>query len=261
MVQVICENCHKPFYVKPYRGHSARFCSRKCRLAFESVPMTCSYCGKPFRRKRSDIDRKYCSRRCMNAARTTKATVVCEFCGKEFRVYHSEKDTRRFCSRECYMEAVIKSPTEHPSWSGGKTELITCAACGKQFYTWPCKVETTKFCSQSCRAKYNNQNRSISSPTSIESMLMDELDERHIGYKFQYPLFAYVLDFAFPKSCLAVEADGVYWHGLPHVQERDERKDTDLQESGWTILRFTGDEIRDSASDCVDQIEHALTSL
>jgi len=72
-------------------------------------------------------------------------------------------------------------------------------------------------------------------------------------------LKGWVIDFAFPAHKLIVEADGIYWHSLPNVQAKDARKDADLTQRGWTILRFTGDDIRASACACVDKIVKHLT--
>ena len=64
------------------------------------------------------------------------------------------------------------------------------------------------------------------------------------------------------NSCLmlAVEADGVYWHGIDRVKEKDARKDRRLLDSGWDVLRFTGDEIRQSAQGCIDKIASRMSA-
>lgn len=42
------------------------------------------------------------------------------------------------------------------------------------------------------------------------------------------------LDLALPDQKIAVEIDGDYWH----PRQRDEERDADLQQQGWTVLRF-----------------------
>lgn len=47
------------------------------------------------------------------------------------------------------------------------------------------------------------------------------------------------IDLAIPSAKIAVEIDGDPWHGrLAGSDEKDERRDDDLQSKGWTVLRF-----------------------
>jgi len=141
-----------------------------------------------------------------------------------------------------------------------KIERI-CLQCGGVFYRYPSQLTRPrdgKFCSKTCRALYVNQRRRLrKGPTSIEQLLINELAVRAVPFCFQYPFAGYVLDFAFPIHQVAVEADGVYWHSLENVKEKDARKDRDLAALGWTVLHFDGDQIRESPATCVDLIlEH-----
>jgi very-short-patch-repair endonuclease len=123
-----------------------------------------------------------------------------------------------------------------------------CKYCSDKFEIYPSWGKNGQgiFCSRSCRASYHIRKASLISPTSIERLLIDELNSRNIKYEFQYQISSWVIDFAIPERRLAIEADGVYWHGLPNVQEKDARKDKDLRQRGWNIIHFTGDEIRKS---------------
>jgi len=53
-----------------------------------------------------------------------------------------------------------------------------------------------------------------------------------------------VADGMFPDIKLIVEADGKQWHSSATDIERDRNRDMRLQKHGWTILRFTEDEIK-----------------
>lgn len=78
-------------------------------------------------------------------------------------------------------------------------------------------------------------------------------------------------DIAWPARRIAVFVDGAFWHGHPSRHkpgrsgeywdrkieqnvERDRRVDLELQEHGWTVLRFWDFEIRkdlDATTSCV----------
>jgi very-short-patch-repair endonuclease len=141
--------------------------------------------------------------------------------------------------------------------------ICICKLCGAEFESYPSWVARgeSRFCSHSCAAIYRNHVKGIQSPTSIERLLIDELNRRNVAYVFQYPFKRAVMDFAFPDARLCVEADGIYWHSLPNVQEKDAMRDQLFHNHGWIAIHFTGDEIRESAERCVDVIERALFEL
>lgn len=63
---------------------------------------------------------------------------------------------------------------------------------------------------------------------------------------------------ALPDHRIAVELDGVYWHGLPEMVDRDRRKDADLAARGWTVVRIPilkNDAPDDVASRIVEALE------
>jgi very-short-patch-repair endonuclease len=51
------------------------------------------------------------------------------------------------------------------------------------------------------------------------------------------------LDLAWPSRMLAVEADGAAVHGQPDALYRDRRRQNDLVGRGWTVLRFTWQDV------------------
>jgi very-short-patch-repair endonuclease len=163
---------------------------------------------------------------------------------------------KHHCSQKCLIKGRSPSRPKQPRIQ------LACKHCGQPFYLLKCQTKGSRgqFCSRPCVAAYTIRHLATG-PSSIEKLLIDELNKRKIPFEFQHPVTGWTIDFAIPALLLAVEADGVYWHSLPNVQEKDKRKDADLQARGWTVLHFTGDEIRDSVSDCVDQIEQVITSL
>ena len=64
------------------------------------------------------------------------------------------------------------------------------------------------------------------------------------GYQFrrQRPVLYFIADFMCKELMLVIEVDGDI-HLLEEVQEKDKLKDKILQEAGFTILRYTNDEV------------------
>jgi very-short-patch-repair endonuclease len=53
----------------------------------------------------------------------------------------------------------------------------------------------------------------------------------------------YSLDFGIPDLKIGIEADGEVFHGAPKQVQKDQARDQNLKQQGWTILRFTDTEI------------------
>jgi very-short-patch-repair endonuclease len=53
----------------------------------------------------------------------------------------------------------------------------------------------------------------------------------------------YPLDFGIGELKLGIEADGETFHSSPEQAQKDQERDKKLNQAGWTILRFTDDEI------------------
>ena len=99
--------------------------------------------------------------------------------------------------------------------------------------------------------------------TEIERRLRDALElrgfEHGVDFSTQYPLrYGYILDFAFPKEMLAIEADGAPWHTSKKARQRDHIKDKVLTKLGWTVLRLSDRQIIEDCEKCADRIEEIL---
>jgi len=230
MPEYICETCKQSFHRPPSaeKYDPPRFCSPGCFYKWLN-----------------------------GSKRAPRVRTHCLSCGKEITVLKSRHDAGQglYCSHSCINKG-------RPSPKAKTRIECTCQHCGKTFYKLQCQIDSGrgKFCSRACSGAYAIRHLT-KEPTNIEQALIDELTARGIRFEFQYPVQSYTLDFAFPDVRLCVEADGVYWHSLSNVQEKDERKDKDLQASGWTVLHITEAQINESVSDCVNRIEHVLTSL
>ncbi|KPA15231.1 protein containing DUF559 [Candidatus Magnetomorum sp. HK-1] len=99
--------------------------------------------------------------------------------------------------------------------------------------------------------------------TDIEKILRLEIERRGyvrgIDFSVQFPLrYGHIIDIAFPLQKVAVEADGLRWHSSKKAKERDNFKNYVLRKKGFTVLRFSDEEIYKDVSRCVDVIEANL---
>ena len=83
--------------------------------------------------------------------------------------------------------------------------------------------------------------------TPTEGLLWSLLRARQLcGLKFrrQHSIGPWIVDFACVQRQLIVEIDGEYHDA---VQEKDLGRQADLQDRGWTVIRFTVDEVEKDA--------------
>ncbi|MBA8907235.1 endonuclease domain-containing protein [Aminobacter sp. NyZ550] len=89
--------------------------------------------------------------------------------------------------------------------------------------------------------------------TDAELKLWNELRAHRLmglGFRRQYPVAGYIVDFACPTHKLIVELDGSQ-HAEPANAEVDAVRTHRLEQDGWTILRFWNDDVvRDMDNVC-----------
>ncbi len=120
-----------------------------------------------------------------------------------------------------------------------------------------------------------------SKDTSIESILRKELWGRGIRYRKNYNRLPGKPDIVFIGKRVAVFCDSEFWHGyewenrkntiktnrgywIPKIErnmERDREVEAELEELGYTVLRFWGAQIKKDASGCADIIERVLEQV
>ena len=74
----------------------------------------------------------------------------------------------------------------------------------------------------------------------------------------QYRIGEYKCDFVFPTHKLVVETDGHDYHSTKEARARDASKDRYLSLNGWTVIRFTGDEIKEDIHKCINCVKEFL---
>ena len=102
--------------------------------------------------------------------------------------------------------------------------------------------------------------------TKLEQKLYSIVLSGNIPYAFfaQYqagPGAQYQLDGAFPALRLGIEADSSTFHSAPDKVATDRRRDMELATQGWTILRFTEDEIANQQSEILSVVYSAIRKL
>lgn len=84
------------------------------------------------------------------------------------------------------------------------------------------------------------------------------------GFRRQRPVLNYIADFMCKELMLIVEVDGNI-HELEEVRKNDEQRQKALEEAGFTVLRFTNNEVLTNIQwvhSCLEEwIEKKLSSL
>ena len=114
--------------------------------------------------------------------------------------------------------------------------------------------------------------------SKIEVLLRKELWSRGLRYQKNVKNIIGKPDIVFKGKKVAVFCDSEFWHGynwserkkdfkshqefwIPKIErniQRDIEVTEELEEKGWTVLRFWGISIKKSTKDCADIIEKAV---
>src|SRR5205814_2994946 len=91
---------------------------------------------------------------------------------------------------------------------------------------------------------FSNAKQMRKNMTDAETILWMHLKEGINGVRIrrQHPIGLYIADFFCHKLKLIIEVDGLI-HNEPNIQEADEEREKDLQKWGYTIIRFTNQEV------------------
>lgn len=102
--------------------------------------------------------------------------------------------------------------------------------------------------------------------TSWEQKLYNLILSQNIPFALyaQYqagPNMKYQIDAAIPEIRLGIEADSHKYHANPEDISRDQRRDMELATQGWTILRFTEEELDSKSNEVIKVIFDAIKKL
>jgi very-short-patch-repair endonuclease len=238
-----CAHCGASFTTS---DHRKKYCNRQCIAAHQStifsnkITLICAECGKEYQSKPCLAETsKFCSKKCKSDNRTTVGRVICKctVCGRDFERLASRVGD--CCSYAC--EGASKR----------SRVILTCRVCGKSYERITSHAECSAYCSVACKTKEFNatKRRKIgkSGPTLLERAFADVLDEMGILYHTEYKVGRFRLDFFIPSKSVAIELDSVYWHTLPGVKEKDDRRDSFVLQSGIRTIRITDRELKSCA--------------
>ncbi|WP_027451116.1 DUF559 domain-containing protein [Xylanibacter brevis] len=110
----------------------------------------------------------------------------------------------------------------------------------------------------SAYADYNK-----SHPTEAESVVWDILKSKSLdGHKFrrQHIIKDYIVDFVCLHKKLVIEIDGEY-HLDGQQIVKDKSRTADLQKSGYTVIRFTNDEVIGKTQQVIKDIKKSLMEI
>jgi len=96
--------------------------------------------------------------------------------------------------------------------------------------------------------------------TTAERTLWSQLRSRTLaGYKFkrQVSIDQYVVDFYCAQKKLILEIDGTV-HGFSQQRQHDQQRQRDLESHGFTVLRFTNSQIKNSIGTALNSILERL---
>jgi len=129
------------------------------------------------------------------------------------------------------------------------------------------------------RKKAMSHNRSRN--TSIEVLLRKALWHKGIRYRKNVKALPGCPDIAITKYKVAIFCDGEFWHGknwkklketiktnrdywIPKLERnitRDNANEKKLENMGWVVLRFWGNEITKNLNGCVDEIKETIYAI
>lgn len=96
-------------------------------------------------------------------------------------------------------------------------------------------------------------------PTEAEEKLWQEIRNQKLGFKFrrQHAISRFIVDFVCIERKLVVEVDG-----LIHEQQKREDKEREdiIRGEGFSVIRFTNDEVLNQTDEVLQKIKQALTS-
>ncbi len=102
---------------------------------------------------------------------------------------------------------------------------------------------------------FANQNRhsATKSEASLWKYVLRSRKMRGLVFNRQRPVLGYIVDFMSKKIKLIIEADGIT-HESEEARERDRIRQNKLEEAGFTVIRFSDEEILNN----IDAVEKKI---
>lgn len=84
--------------------------------------------------------------------------------------------------------------------------------------------------------------RLYNKPTRAEQMLEPYVAKLGVPYRFQHPIYHYILDFGLIQQKIAIECDGLE-HKRKDREIRDAERTAWLKKHGWRVVRIDDQDI------------------
>lgn len=96
-------------------------------------------------------------------------------------------------------------------------------------------------------------------PTEAEKLMWQILSGNRFGVNFrrQHIIGDYIVDFACLSKSLVIEIDGGY-HDTEQQKQEDANRTEWLEQQGFSVIRFTNDEVFSKLDDVIQLIERYL---
>lgn len=121
--------------------------------------------------------------------------------------------------------------------------------------------------------RHYNMSRIHSKNTKPERKLMKALRDKGVWFTHHRKDVFGKPDIVFKRKKIAVFVDSDFWHGRKHLpksnqefwsakfernRQRDDEVNAKLIEQGWTVIRFSDDEVKKQTDECVVKILIAI---
>ena len=107
--------------------------------------------------------------------------------------------------------------------------------------------------------KFSKDHRRYTTPA--EAAMWEVLRAKQFGYRFrrQHPIGEYIPDFVCLPKRLVIEIDGGY-HYIGNQQLNDQERTAYLNERGFSVLRFTNEEVIGNTEQVIKKIQMAMNN-
>lgn len=82
-----------------------------------------------------------------------------------------------------------------------------------------------------------------------------------LTYQYSIPNTRYRVDFANLEEKVAIELDGYEYHNSKDQFTNDRKRQRELENLGWRVIRFSGSEVHKNAAKCFDEAVNFITGL
>jgi very-short-patch-repair endonuclease len=162
------------------------------------------------------------------------------------RHYGSIKSIKEVSRQELFPEEPASSPKFHKRYF--KLELEKLEELPKPIVST--RGHRNTFIPTTKQKFFNSTNINLLfNSTSLEQKVQNKLTEANIPFEREWRVtmnaMTYYLDFAiFCKvRPINIECDGNFWHDYPAKVHYDKRRNNELERKGWSVLRFTEDDL------------------